>query len=60
MAIPGGDIYGWRKLDAEKAYQNSLVGLGRRRLFARDNGAGKTRLVINGPGGGQTVLSTEP
>ena len=29
--IPGGDIYGWRKLDAEKAYQNAIAMLGQRR-----------------------------
>lgn len=31
MAIPGGDIYGWRKLDAEKAYQQAIAMLGQRR-----------------------------
>lgn len=29
--IPGGDIYGWRKLDAEKAYQSALAQLSQRR-----------------------------
>lgn len=31
MAIPGQDIYGWKRLDAQRAYQNARIKLARRR-----------------------------
>lgn len=30
-SIPGGDIYGWKTLDANKAYEEALAQLGRKR-----------------------------
>jgi hypothetical protein len=59
-SVETGNYYAWGFVELDEMSDAAAPGANKARLYCRDNGSGKSQLVVRFPSGSVQVLATEP